>query len=238
MTQSRRLLFLYMAYYERLASAIQNDVYSGLRGYHENISMSIEQLEDEIVQERLAVIKELTLKNALPIRDLLLSINCITVDCKDLERCTACHKLGGFKGTPTAHFEIPQLITDFDGLGIDFIGTIDRTQSFTVYTSLSSAARHKYRKRRANQPYVYIDTTPNEHNMFDCFIFNAPFIQYVTVVGVFKDLRQVEQSDCCLDLTYNFSSIDSTVQQRLTEKKIKYYRQLSPPLIPNNQAYQ
>jgi hypothetical protein len=31
-----------MAYYERLASAIQNDVYSGLRGYHENISMSIE----------------------------------------------------------------------------------------------------------------------------------------------------------------------------------------------------
>lgn len=227
-----------MAYYERLASAIQNDVYSGLRGYHENLSLNIEQLEDEIVQERLSIIKEYTLKGILPKKDLLLSLNCITVDCKDLENCGKCMQLSDcYEGTPTAHFEIPQVIVDFGKVGIEFVGTIDKTTSFTVYTSLTQATKHKYRKRRAHKPYVYIDITPNENGMFDCFIFNAPFIKMVSVIGVFKDLRQVEETNCCIDLTRNFTFIDSLIQQRLTEKKIKYYRQLSAPIAPNDQTY-
>lgn len=223
-----------MAYYERLASAIQNDVYSGLQGFHANLSMSIEQLEDEIVQERLALIKELTLKNALPIKDLLLSLNCVPVNCKDIERC----KCSDFEGELVAHFEIPQLVLDFDGLGIYYIGTIDRSQPFTIYTSLSLAKKHKYRKRRADKPYVYLDITPNENGMHDVYIFNAPLIKYVSVIGVFKDLRQVEESQCCIDLSKNFTAIDSTIQQRLTERKIKYYRQLASKPTPNNQTYQ
>jgi len=39
--------------FEKLADAIINDVRSGLRGYHHNMSMSKEQLEDDIVDERL-----------------------------------------------------------------------------------------------------------------------------------------------------------------------------------------
>jgi hypothetical protein len=74
--------------YNRLASAIVNDVYSGLAGLHHNISMSVEQLEDEIVATRLQVIKEYQLKGILPLKDLLMAINCIPVDCKDLERCS------------------------------------------------------------------------------------------------------------------------------------------------------
>jgi hypothetical protein len=37
----------------KLASAIRNDVVSGLRGYHTNMSMSLEQLEDDIIDMRL-----------------------------------------------------------------------------------------------------------------------------------------------------------------------------------------
>ena len=36
-------------YIEKLASQIINDILSGLRGYHNNISISREQVEDEIV---------------------------------------------------------------------------------------------------------------------------------------------------------------------------------------------
>ena len=43
---------------EKLASAIRNDVVSGLRGYHNNLSMSMEQLEQDIVDERLLILKE------------------------------------------------------------------------------------------------------------------------------------------------------------------------------------
>lgn len=225
-----------MAYYERIASAIQNDVYAGLRGYHANLSMNLEQLEDEIVQERLALIKEYILKGILAKKDLLLSLNCLAVDCKDIEHCR-CKQDFEF-GTPTAHFEIPQLIMDFGGVGIEYIGTVDKTQSFTVYTSLTSASKHRYRKRRAFKPYVYIDVTPNENGLLDVYIFNAPFIKYVSVIGVFKDLRQVEESQCCLDLSKNFSFLDAEVQKRLTQKKIYYYRQLLPQLTPNDQSYQ
>lgn len=223
-----------MAYYSRLASAIYNDVYTGLKGFHTNMAMSIEQLEDEIHAERLQLIKEYFIKDLLPKEELIHSINCIDVDCKDLERCKCRESLGG---TLVAHFEIPQVIMDFGGLGIVYIGSTDRMSSFTIYTSLSAAMKNKYRKRRKDKPFVYVDPAPNENGMLDCFIFNAPLIKQVSVVAIFKDLRQLEILGCCGDLSEEYTWLDAEIQKRLTEKKIKYYRQLSPPNYPNDQAY-
>jgi hypothetical protein len=45
----------------KLASAIYNDIQGGLQGYESTLNMSIEQLEDEVVEERLAVIKKYSL---------------------------------------------------------------------------------------------------------------------------------------------------------------------------------
>ena len=87
---------------KKLADAIYNDVVSGLQGYHHNPSISMEQLEDDVVDERLQILKEYQQKGILPINDLMLSINCIPVDCKDLEKCRCRETLGA---TPTAHFE-------------------------------------------------------------------------------------------------------------------------------------
>lgn len=49
----------------KLASAILNDILSGLRGITSNISLSVEQLEDDIIDERLTIIKEYALKGLL-----------------------------------------------------------------------------------------------------------------------------------------------------------------------------
>lgn len=223
--------------YTKLASAIINDIYSGLAGLHENIALSIEQLEDEIVNMRLQVIKEYQLKGILPLNDLLLSINCVPVDCKDLERCPVCIK--GDK-TPNAHFEIPQIINDFGASAIAYIGSVDRQNAFTVYVSPNFTNMYqKYRKRGKNKPYVYIDPTPNEHNMYDCYVFNAPLLKQVSVVAIFKDPRQLEEYSCCgnLDVTENMTFIDNEVKTRLTDLKIKYYRQLHMPAMPNTQQH-
>jgi len=48
---------------------------------------------------------------------------------------------------------------------------------------------HKYRRRGKDKPYVWIDTTPNENNMYDCFIFNAPLLSAVSITAIFKDPR-------------------------------------------------
>lgn len=219
----------------KIASAIYNDVVSGLRGYHHNPSMSLQQLEDEVVEDRLSVIKEYQLKGILPIKELLTSINCIQVDCKDLDRCKCSSKI---TGKPIAHFEIPQLITDFGKSTIEYIGSTDRQNPFIVYTDAYVWKWYqKYRKRAQNRPFVYIDTTPNEHGLLDGYIFNAPFIDVISITAIFKDPRQAEEYSCCPDMTNNLSFLLSQIKERLTKKKLYYYRQLVAPVLPNDQTY-
>ena len=217
---------------KKLADAIYNDVVSGLQGYHHNPSISMEQLEDDVVDERLQVLREQSLKGTLPVRDLLTAVNCIPVDCKDLERCRCRESIGT---TPTAHFEMPQIFSD----SIDYIGSIDRQLPFMFYTSsLQWNYYHKYRRRGKEKPFVYIDTTPNENGMYDAYIFNAPMIKQISVVAIFKDPRQLENYACCSDLDDdNFSALNNEIKRRLTEKKLRFYRQLAMQPAPNDQTY-
>ena len=214
--------------FEKLASAIHNDILSGLRGYHSNLSLSIEQLEDDIIDARLEIIKEYNQKGILPYKDLALSINCIPVDCQSLDKCSKCFD-SGLSTTPTAHFEIPQV------LDLLYVGSIDKQTPFIIYNSSQAVLYNKYRKRGKNKPYVFIDITPNENGMNDCYIFNAPLIKQVSVVGVFKDPRQLEEYGCCVN-DDNISFINNEIKKRVTEQKLRYYRQYAAPLRQNDQT--
>lgn len=227
-------------YIEKLASQIRNDVVSGLRGYHQNLSMNMDQLQDEVVACRLSILKQYFLKGIFPIKDLLIAINCIDVDCESLERCR-CGKLS-YGDTITAHFEIPQIVSDYGKQAIEYIGSTDRQNKFTIITSLSELNNRKYRKRGQNKPYVWIDFSPNENGMLDCFLFNAPFLQQVSIVAVFKDPRQLNRYRCCNleELNgpdVNLSFIDQLVKDKLTKEKLYYYRQIQAPVLPNDQQY-
>lgn len=231
---------------KKLADAIANDVRSGLRDYHQNMSMSIEQLEEEIIQMRLLIIKEYMMKGILPIQDLLVSLNCIPVDCDSLDKC-GCNATN-CGSDPIAHFQIPQLLFDY-GLNkaIYYIGTTDKQHPFIVYTKPFDriSTLQKYRKRGKNRPWVYIDVTPNQNGLLDCYIFDAPLIKQITVMAVFKDPRQLEEFQCnCSDtenietkMDSNFNFIDTIIKERLTKQKLYYYRQMSAPLLPNDQRY-
>ena len=226
-------------YLDKLASQIKNDVLSGLKGYHQNLGLNIEQLKDECVNTRLLIIKEQSLKGVLPIKDLLIAINCIDVDCESLERCKCKESVDD---TLVAHFQIPQLIHDFGKQAIEYIGSTDRKNQFQIVTSLSELEARKYRKRGKNKPYVWIDFAPNSEGMLDCFIFNAPMIKQISIVGVFKDPRQIEQYSCCntdelMGTDDNISYITQLVKERLTKEKIQYYRQLTMAIKPNDQTY-
>ena len=74
--------------------------------------------------------------------------------------------------------------------------------------------------------------------MYDGYIFNAPYIKEISIVAVFKDLRQLEKYSCCADLQDdNFSFINNEIRNRLSKQKIYFYRQMAAPIIPNNQEY-
>ncbi len=227
-------------YIEKLASQIRNDVVSGLRGYHQNLSMNIDQLQDEIVACRLSIINELYSKGIAPIDDLLMAINCVDVDCESLERCSCGKRSDG--DTITAHFQIPQLVTTYGTQAIKYLGATDRQNKFTIVTSLSELQTIKYRRRGLTKPYVWIDLAPNAEGMLDCFLFNAPFVRQVSIVAVFKDPRQLNKYKCCNldDLNgpdVNNSFIDQLIKDKLTKEKLYYYRQAAAPKLPNDQQY-
>ena len=223
---------------------IYNDIVGGLRGYHTNPSISKEQLEEEIVQMRLAVIKEYMLKGILPIHDLLMAINCVPVDCDTLDKCK-CN--GTICGNPTAHFQIPQILFDY-GLNkaIFYIGSSDRQHSFLYYTKPIEQIKNyqKYRKRGKDKPWIYIDVTPNSDGLIDCYIFGAPLIKQISITAIFKDPRQLEEFQCDCDkvegesnMDMNLNFLDIVIKDRLTKQKIEYYRRLAPPILPNDQKY-
>ena len=227
-------------YIEKLASQIRNDVVSGLRGYHQNLSMNMEQLQDEIVACRLEILHQYFLKGIFPIKDLLIAINCVNVDCESLERCS-CREYNP-DDTLVAHFQIPQVVSYYGKQAIDYIGSTDRRNKFQIITSLTELENRKYKKRGTEKPYVWIDYSPNSNGMLDCFIFNAPFLEQVSVVGVFKDPRQLNQYHCCNtdELNgpdINMSFVDQLVKDKLTKEKLYYYRQMAAQRLPNDQQY-
>lgn len=227
-------------YIEKLASQIRNDVVSGLRGYHQNLSMNMDQLQDEIVACRLEIIHQYFLKGIFPIKDLVMAINCIDVDCKSLERCS-CKDINP-DDTLVAHFEIPQLISYFGKNAIEYIGSTDRRNKFSIITSLTELENKQYKKRSSRKPYVWIDYAPNENGMLDCYLFNAPFLEQVSVVAAFKDPRQLNHYICCnMDELngpdVNPSFIDQLVKDKLVKEKLQYYRQYQASNKPNTQEY-
>ena len=147
-----------------IASAVCNDLFSGSMIPPSNRSLiSLEQLEDEAIEIRKSVIKEFYNRSILSFNDIAYSINCIEIDCKDMNRCP-CKSL---PGKTAQHFEIPRLIDGLGDAAILFIGSTDRTTSYKIYSSLASANFQAYKKRGSDDPYVYIDRTVNENGMLD-----------------------------------------------------------------------
>jgi len=222
--------------YDALASQIYNNVYSGIRGYHQNMSLTMEQVEQSIVEERLLIIKEYTLRGILPKKDLLVSINCIPVDCDDLDRCGC--RTDAPQDDLVAHIEIPLVALDFGVDAIEYLGSTDRQLPFLIYTNAQALKYNKYRKRGKKKPFAFLDYTANVNNKNDVFLFNVPLLKQVSIVFVPKDLRQLEDYTCCNLDEVNLSFLNTEIVKRLTEKYLRWFRQMQAPIQPNDQNYQ
>ena len=227
-----------MSLINKLASAVYNDIVSGLKGYHHNLSISIEQLEDDIVATRLNLIKQYSLKGILPIDELVESINCIPIDCQDLDRCS-CNS--DYVGEPQLHFQIPAVMVDVFGQdAIKYIGSTDRRQPFTIYSSPYEVNYvQKYRKRGKKRPWVFLDPVQNIQGMIDGYVFNAPMLKEISIVAIFKDPRDLDNFKCCETEETNkkFSFLDKEIKNAVADQYIKYYRSLAMPIMPNKQEY-
>lgn len=220
----------------QITSAIINDLFSGnLISISNRAMISQDQLADEVIETRGAVIKDWYLKNLLNLNDMMIAINCVEVDCKDQNKCSCISSLANAK--MAKHFEIPQLMPGLGADALAFVGSTDRSHSFKVYYNLEAIKYQqyyqKYKKRPSNKPFVYVEKTPNENGMYDCWIFDAPFVQYIAVIGIFKDPRQLEKYNCCDNIDYlEMGAISNEIKNRILQKKIQLYRTSAPPAAP------
>ena len=219
----------------KIASAAYNSIISGLAGYEATANISIQQLEDEICEQRLATIYKYYLKNLLPAEDLYASLNCVEVDCDFIGKCCNLENIGQEK---VPHFEIPPIAFGLKDKAIKWIGSVDHQIKFKVF--LSEAFRfNKYNSRQKNKPFVYIDPTINSNGMMDGYIFNAPFLERLSITAIFKDDRKLQEFDCCsIPSEDSLTILDSAVKDVVVKKYINYYRQLYPQPQPNNQIPQ
>lgn len=216
----------------KIASAIYNTVVSGQQGYEPTQTISIEQLCDEVVETRLNILSKYILSGKLPLKDLYYSINCIQLDCASLDKCCEHDP----EDELVAHFEIPQLLVSAGDDAIGWIGSTDKQIKFKVYTS-HSFRFHKYKMRGKYKPFIYIDPTPNKHNLFDGYVFNAPMLEQISISAIFKDPRQLEDFACCGDTLEkdNLSPLVTEIKDTLVKKYVTYYRQYQQPPVQNDQ---
>lgn len=229
-----------MNHYGKLASACINNIRAGLAGYQHNPSLNRQQVEDELVWTIQKLVKNYMMKGVLPLKELMLTIRCIDVDCLAIDRCR-CKPVNC--GEPVAHFAIPQVYTDMgNGSTIRYIGSTDMSQPFLWFTDAITMKYSVFSRRGKKLPRVYVDTSPNDENFYDCFIFNAPLVKQVTVQAVFKDPRQAFERGCCEDtfecddLTTNMSFLDREAMDYVVSKYLVYYRQMMQSDRPNDQA--
>lgn len=217
---------------EQLTSAVYNNIVTGLKGTNVNVPVTHEHIEDSVIAERLLIIKEYMIKGILPRKDLMVNVPCITLNCFPIEKCPV--QCGPTTtGTTYLHFEIPQVIQDFGEEAFDYIGSKDRQNPFKVYLD-NSFMYNQFRTRRALKPYVWIDMIANANNKYDGYVFNAPMLKDLTVVFIPKDPRQLAIYSCCPDNTDFFSFFAADVEKRVSEKFLRYYRQMQYAVTPND----
>lgn len=218
---------------KQIASAVLSHIYDGLKGAVANIAVSQEQLEDEVVAERNTIIKEYLIKGVANLQEVYSAINCVEVQCASMSKCC---ELGDL-GQKALHFEIPPVLLLSGVSTIKFIGSIDQKEKYQVYTN-NDYKYHQYKKRGANKPYVYLDTTVNSNGMIDGYIFNAPLVKMISVVAVFLDPRKLVEFNCCADeeIVTDCGIISNDIVHRLTQKYAMWYRQNILPSIPNTQS--
>ena len=206
---------------------------TGLAGISSNPKISIEQLQDECVAEKNQIMREYLLKGVLILDEMFLSLNCIEVECDYMAKCNCELKVGA----KALHFEIPPIVF-FNGINtIRFVGSIDRAEKYTVYTD-EGYRFHKHRKRGGDSPYVYIDTAINSKGNIDGYIFNVPFVKYISVTALFQDPRRLLEWDCCAEnseVYLDMGILSDEIIRRLTEKYIRWYRLTATPVTPNDQ---
>lgn len=219
---------------KQIATSVRNNVVDGLKGV-DVTSFSIEQLEDEILLATPALLVQFASNGLINMAAINQRIDGVEIECKDLSSNCAVDS-----ETCAPHFEIPTLNLSA-ATPITYLGTMDGAFTFKVYTDRDYRF-HKYRLATAKSPYAWVSTTSNADGFFDVYLFNMgkyENLKFISITALFDNPYDLLSTDYYAQFSsseyYAPYIIQSALIDSMTQKYIKYYRQLQQAPRPNTQ---
>jgi hypothetical protein len=227
--------------HNEMASAIRNRIADGLDGNIGDQAFSLEQLYAEIDLQRADFAHKYALSKKLNPKFLVQELPLQHLVCDNLTPAVDC--VEDFLKDPDAsipRIEIPKVSSLFGVDPIEYIGLNNMRQSFKVYYHPNEIRTHSFRVRTGAKPFVWIDLAPNINDKFDVWFFNMnPYdpLKFVKVRAIFDSPSYVDPNNPAhLEEEYPAPAhMQMAIIDALTEKWVRYYRQLQIPKMPNTQ---
>ena len=226
--------------HNELASAIRNRVADGLSGNISDQAFSVEQIMDEIDLMRADFAHKYSSTAKLDPTFLVQEPReLFKIECRNLS--PDCGLLAFEENV--ASIKIPKLMPLFGEEAVQYLGLDNMQESFAVYFHPIDIRHHKVRIKTRKRPYAWIDTAPDSNDMQTVWLFNMGSynpLQYLKLRAVFEHPSKIDPDvPNHLDKEYPAPlHLQNAIVDALTEKYIRYHRQLNIPSIPNQQTDQ
>jgi len=223
--------------HNEIASTIRNRVADGLSGNIVDQAFSIEQLLEEIDLQRADFANKYAIQGTkLDPKFLMQEIDILKLECRDLsEDCL----IGSHDSVPS--IKIPKIMPLFGESAIQYLGLVNMQEAFAVYYHPEDIRNHRVRIRTKNRPFAWVDLSPDKNDMLTIYLFNlGPHngLQYLKLRGIFEHPTRVNiNNPNASDMEYPAPlHMQMAIIDALTEKYVRYYRQLNVPPVPNTQS--
>lgn len=223
-----------------ITSSIRNRIADGLSGNISNQAFSLEQLEEEVDLQRADIINKYIISgNKMNINYIFQTIDLLPVKCLSLSDNVPCGFSVPSSGAPSV--KLPPIMATIDDSAIEFFGLSNKQTEFIVYFDTDSISNHKYRQKTNSKPFIWVDTTMDENGFMTAYLLNAgPYsnIKYLSIRAIFEHPSRVNVNDPAYgDKEYPAPGhIQNAIIDALTEKYVRYYRQMNIAPLPNIQA--
>jgi hypothetical protein len=219
-----------------ISSTIINNVSDALSGAILNRAISTGQIEAEIdlLREKLAFEQIRTGK--IDLKYFMQSLNSLPIICRDFTR-----ECGAIKsGESIPSIRIPKLMALQNNTQLEYVGLVNKQKRFIVYYDIDDISNHKFRLKTSHSPFVWVDLTPDNEDMIMLYFFNLGkygVLKYVDVRGSFAKPTLLFPLDPeSSEKEYPAPGyIQEMIISTLSERYIRYYRQLNIPTLPNQQ---
>jgi hypothetical protein len=210
-----------------LASALRSRIADGLSGNIADQSFSLDQLLEEIDLVRADFVHKYSMTSKLDLKHLIQSTGNLEIVCRPLQE--TCGFSCGVDEIPSV--KVPKLMAALGDESIQYVGLSNMQEAFAVYMHPEDIRNHKVRIRTRQRPYAFWDTVTDDENMQTIYLF-------ITVRSVFEHPTHILQGNPLnKDVDYPAPlHMQNAILDNLTEKYIRYHRQLNVVVPPNTQS--